>query len=93
MILTDDEKAMLDGKGGPARSKAMELLVRYGEALGAERLVDTNNAAGVFGGFGPFTKELTEEEVFFEFSLDSREVVEIPRLKAFSCHFEQIMDL
>jgi predicted aconitase len=93
MRLKDDEKAMLAGDEGPARRMAMELLVRYGEALGAERLVDTNNAGGVFGGYGPFTKQLSEEEVFFEFSLDSREVVEIPRLKAFSCHFEQAMDL
>lgn len=43
MILTDEEKALLDGSEGLARQKAMELLVRYGEALGAERLVDTNN--------------------------------------------------
>ena len=71
----------------------MELLVRYGEALGAERLVDTNNVGGVFGGFGPHTLKLTQEEIFFEFSLDSPDVVEIPRLKAFSCHFEQSMDL
>ena len=96
MILTDDEKAMLDGKEGPARRKAMELLVRYGEALGAERFVDTNNAGGVFGGFGfgpAKQRRMTEEEIFFEFGLDSPEVVEIPRLKAFSCHFEQGMDL
>ena len=93
MKLTDDEKAMLDGKEGPVRRKAMELLVRYGEALGAELLVDTNNAGGVFGGFGPHTLRLTEEEIFFEFSLDSGDVEEIPRLKAFSCHFEQSMDL
>ena len=55
--------------------------------------LDTNNAGGVFGGFGPHTRGLTEEEIFFEFSLDSRDVVEIPRLKAFSCHFEQSVDL
>ncbi len=93
MRLADDEKAMLDGKEGPAVQKAMELLVRYGEALGAERLVDTNNAGGVFGGFGPATRGLSEEEVFCEFSLDSTEVVEIPSMKIFSCHFEQPMDL
>ena len=93
MKLTDDEKAMLDGKEGPARRNAMELLVRYGEALGAERLVDTNNVGGVFGGFGPHTRNLTQEEIFFEFSLDSQDVMEIPSLKAFSCHFEQSMDL
>ena len=39
MKLSDDEKAMLDGKEGPACRKAMQLLVRYGEALGAERTV------------------------------------------------------
>lgn len=49
MTLTDGEKAMLDGARGPARQKAMELLVRYAEALGAERFVDTNNVAGVPG--------------------------------------------
>ena len=49
MKLTDDEKEMLDGRKGKARQKAMELLVRYGEALGAERFVDTTNVAGVPG--------------------------------------------
>ena len=40
---------MLDGREGKARQKAMDLLVRYAEALGAERFVDTNNVAGVPG--------------------------------------------
>jgi predicted aconitase len=47
MKLTDSERAMLDGRDGKAKQKAMELLVRYAEALGAERFVDTNNVAGV----------------------------------------------
>ena len=34
MRLTDQEKAVLDGKEGRAGQKAMALLVRYGEALG-----------------------------------------------------------
>ena len=38
MRLTDPEKAMLDGRDGKARQKAMELLVRYAEALGADAL-------------------------------------------------------
>ena len=38
MKLTDHEQAMLDGSEGRAKQKAMDLLVRYGEALGAERL-------------------------------------------------------
>ena len=39
---------MLDGHDGKARQKAMQLLVRYGEALGAEQLVATDNIAGVY---------------------------------------------
>jgi hypothetical protein len=35
MKLTDDEKAMYDGVHGRAKARAMDLLVRYGEALGA----------------------------------------------------------
>jgi hypothetical protein len=35
---------MLKGKEGPAKQKAMELLVKYAEGLGADRFVDTNNA-------------------------------------------------
>ena len=54
LALTDDEQAMLDGRGGPARQKAMDLLVRYAEALGAERFVDTKNVAGVPGSANPF---------------------------------------
>ena len=37
MRLTDDERAMLDGLQGTGKQAAMELLVRYAEALGAER--------------------------------------------------------
>jgi hypothetical protein len=36
--LTAQEQAMLAGAQGPAVRKAMDLLRRYGEALGAERL-------------------------------------------------------
>ena len=52
--LTDPEQAMLDGRMGKATQKAMELLVRYADALGAERFVDTNNVAGVPGSANPF---------------------------------------
>jgi predicted aconitase len=42
--LTDTEKAMLDGRDGKARQKAMELLVRYADGLDAiftSRAVDS----------------------------------------------------
>lgn len=48
MRLTDEERAILDGVQGAAKARAMDLLVRYGEALGAERLVETRNVAGAF---------------------------------------------
>jgi predicted aconitase len=97
MKLTDDEKAMLDGKEGAAKQKAMELLVRYGEALGAERLVNTNNVCGTMVSANPFLREFAAryggyDAVFSEFNLDSSEVVEIPSVKAFSCQLIQSFD-
>ncbi|MCG8617417.1 MAG: aconitase X catalytic domain-containing protein, partial [Desulfobacterales bacterium] len=38
MRLTDQEKAILDGKKGGAASEAMALMVRYGEVIGAEEM-------------------------------------------------------
>ena len=97
MKLTPDEKAMLDGKEGPARRKAMDLLVRYGEALGAERLVDTRNVCGTVGASTPFLRNFalkagSMDAVFSEFNLDSSEAVEIPQVKAFSCQLIQGLD-
>jgi hypothetical protein len=87
MILTDTELEMLDGRNGKARQKAMELLVRYAEALGAERFVATNNVAGVPGTYTPFlfnyykaTRENAYDLVYSHFDLDSDEVVEVPRV-------------
>lgn len=40
MRLTDDEQRIPQGEEGPAVQAAMEL-VRYGEVLGAKRLVET----------------------------------------------------
>ena len=62
LTLTDDEKAMLDGRNGKARQKAMELLVRYAEALGAERFVDTRNVAGVPGSANPFLQNYYKDK-------------------------------
>jgi len=97
MILTDHEKAMLDGAEGPARRKAMDLLVRYGEALGAQRLVDTNNVCGTFGAATPFMRDFADrhgglDAVFSQFSLDSDEAVDIPAVRAYSCHLIQSVD-
>ena len=89
MQLTDEEKAMLDGREGAAAQKAMDLLVRYGEALGAERFVETNNVAGVPGSLRPFLeehyKDQSHDAIFSLFDLDSDEPVEIPMATVNTC--------
>ncbi|MBU6444216.1 MAG: DUF521 domain-containing protein [Alphaproteobacteria bacterium] len=98
MQLTDQERAMLDGTEGAAKQKAMELLVRYGEALGAERLVDTNNIAGVPGSSNLFLRDYYKdvgnsyEAIYSLFDLDSDEVVSVPKVSAYSCHLQGGMD-
>lgn len=94
MKLTDDEKAMLDGSQGKARQKAMELLLRYGEALGAERFVDTVNVAGVPGTSNLFLEKYYTQPgdrydvIYSLYDLDSDEIVEVPRVSVRSCHLQ-----
>jgi predicted aconitase len=92
--LTDAEKAMLDGSGGRARQKAMELLIRYAEALGAERFVETTNVAGVPGSATPFLQQHYQKDggsyaaIFSHFDLDSDELLEVPRAITHTCHLQ-----
>ena len=39
MILTDEQKAILNGESGETMAKIMKTLVMYGEAFGAEKMV------------------------------------------------------
>ena len=39
MILTEEQKAILDGSKGEVHAKVMETVIRYGELFGAEKLV------------------------------------------------------
>jgi hypothetical protein len=94
MQLTDDERALLDGRGGKAKQKAMELLVRYAEALGAERFVATTNVAGVPGQGSVFLANHYaksgggRDAIFSYFDLDSDELVEMPPVVTSSCHLQ-----
>ena len=94
MKLTPDEQSLLDGAGGKAKQKAMELLVRYGEALGAERLVATDNIAGVPGSSNPFLEKYYKSRgggyaaIFSFFDLDSDELVDVPQAAAHTCHLQ-----
>jgi len=98
VTLTTEEQAMLGGDKGAAVQKAMELLVRYAEALDADRFVETNNVAGVPGSSNAFVKNYYKEDggdyraVFSRFDLDSDEVVDVPRMNAYSCHLQGGMD-
>lgn len=42
--LTDSDRSLLRGEAGPATAFAMDLLVRYGEAVGAEHFIDVTRA-------------------------------------------------
>src|SRR5690606_2251109 len=61
MLLTDEEKGMRDGAEGAAVAAAMDLLIRYGEALGAERLCETRNVAGTMTQPSPAKAKLVAE--------------------------------
>lgn len=94
MRLADDERRMLDGADGPAVQAAMSLLVRYGEILGAERMVDTDNVCGA-NIFGPRQERLaggSGDTVFAEFSLDQPGALPIPPVRAHSCQLIGPMD-
>jgi predicted aconitase len=44
MTLTEEEQAILDGKDGEEKAKLMKILVDFGNAFGAEKLVDLGGA-------------------------------------------------
>ncbi|MFC7051007.1 aconitase X [Emcibacter nanhaiensis] len=98
MKLTPEEEDMLSGKRGKAAEKAMDLLVRYANALGAERFVETYNVAGVPGTSNPWLKHQFEADggdyraVFCRFDLDSDEVFDLPKMTGNSCHLQGGMD-
>jgi predicted aconitase len=101
MFMADDEQAMLDGAGGVAKQKAMELLVRYATALGAERFVNTTNIAGVPGSSTLFLHQYFKEHagdggfeaVFSFYDLDAGEILPVPRAVGNCCHLQGGMDL
>ena len=102
MRLTVDERAMLDGAQGDAVQAAMDLLVRYGEVLGAERLVDTDNVCGanlfgsrhlsVCGLAGPDAGFSPNDQGFSEHSLDAPQALSIPPVRAQSYQLIGPMD-
>ena len=94
MILTDDEKAMLQGDEGKAVQKAMELLVRYGTALGAERFCNVTNVMGAYQleSVRDWPGCKTIPYIYAQLGLDSDEIVENPRVKVPSYYNQSYMD-
>ncbi|AOT73216.1 aconitase X [Geosporobacter ferrireducens] len=93
MKLKDDEKAMLSGEKGLAVQKAMEMLVRYGEALGAETFVNTTNVGGYMIADLKQKQRVGDfDSIFSDLSLDSDERVVFPKVAVPSCQFETSMD-
>ena len=92
MRLTDGEKAMRDGSEGPAVAAAMDLLIRYGDALGAERLCDTRNVAGTMTQPSPAKTKLVREggwdKAFSVINLDSDGDFEIPHMRVPTCQLQ-----
>ena len=48
MTLTDEERAILEGKEGKTKAKMMEVLVRYGDTFGADKLLPLTYKKGHF---------------------------------------------
>ena len=92
MRLTDEEKGMLDGAEGPAVAAAMDLLARYGEALGAERLCDVRNVAGTMTQPSPAKVKLVREggwpKAFAVINLDSDDDLEVPDMRVPTCQLQ-----
>jgi hypothetical protein len=48
MKLTDEQRAMLEGEQGPIIAMAMNYLVKYGDAMSAEKLIPVHNVHTIF---------------------------------------------
>lgn len=92
MQLADDEKAMRDGAEGQAVAAAMDLLIRYGVGLGAERLCDVRNVAGTSTQPSPAKNRLAEHygwaRAFAMINLDCDDDIEIPRMRVPTCQLQ-----
>jgi predicted aconitase len=92
MILTDEEKAMRDGAEGAATAAAMDLLIRYGQALDADRLCDVRNVAGTMTQPSPVKAELVKQggwdKAFAVINLDCDDDIEVPAMRVPTCQLQ-----
>lgn len=92
MILTDDEKRMRDGAEGAAVAAAMDLLIRYGDALACERLCDVRNVAGSMTQPSPVKERLVREggwdKAFAVINLDCDTDIDVPAMRVPTCQLQ-----
>jgi hypothetical protein len=92
MILTDEEKRMRDGAEGAATAAAMDLLIRYGDALACDRLCDVRNVAGTMTQPSPVKERLVREggwdKAFAVINLDCDTDVEVPAMRVPTCQLQ-----
>ena len=94
MFLTDEEKAMRDGAEGDAVAAAMDLLIRYGYALDADRLCTIRNVAGTMTQPSPVKARLVAEggwdKAFAVINLDSdADLTAIPQMRVPTCQLQR----
>lgn len=84
--LTDEEQRMLAGDFGAAKSKALQFIAQYADALGAERLVEIRKAQ-IFVGAHHYLRTLKStdiDEVISEMYLGSSEKVILEKVGCFT---------
>jgi predicted aconitase with swiveling domain len=92
MILTDEEKRMRDGAEGAATAAAMDLLIRYGDALACDRLCEVRNVAGTMTQPSPVKERLVREggwdKAFAVINLDCDTDIEVPAMRVPTCQLQ-----
>lgn len=100
MKLTDREKRLLNGEKGIVPQKAMELLVKYGEALGAEEMVSVQHvyASSAFCANSDLTLDIIKQcggikEYFSQYTLCSNIADDISPMECFTTCLANNIDL
>lgn len=83
--LTCYEQDLLNGKYGKDKQKAMEFIVEYALALGAEKLIEIKSVTGGLGSSKNILEDLKQnnydiEKIFCEYKLNSSEKVEVTKV-------------
>jgi predicted aconitase len=88
--LSSDERAMLEGKGGLAKQRAMELLVRYAQALSASSFINCTNVTLILGALPDveciqqIVPSLDADEIASKIFLGSDDVVIVDKVSVFT---------